>query len=132
MAQTKLRKEQFNIGLPFSVRLLDSATSQATGTSIGGDYRPFRTAVTLTNVRCYCDTAGTTGVFTVDINEGGVSILSTKLTVDSGEKTSETAATPAVISDTSIAADAIITFDIDGIQTTPAKGLVVVLEYIIP
>jgi hypothetical protein len=61
--------------------------------------------------------AGTTsGLTTVDINEGGVSILSTKLSIDYGEKTSTTAATPSVISDTSLADDAEITVDIDAIS----------------
>lgn len=114
----------------FMVRLLDSTTNQATGTTIGGDYRLSNKAITVKAVGCYCDTAGTTGTFTVDINEAGTSILSTKITVDSTEKSSETAATPPVISDTAIAADAVVTFDIDAIQTTPAKGLVVWIDYI--
>lgn len=63
-----------------------------------------------------------------DINEGGSSILSTKLSVDAGEKTSTTAATPAVISDTSLADDAEITIDIDQIGSSSAgKGLKIVL-----
>lgn len=47
----------------------------------------------------------------------------------SGEKTSLTAATPAVISDTAIADDAEITIDIDAVGTTPAKGLKVHIYY---
>lgn len=63
-----------------------------------------------------------------DINEGGSSILSTKLSVDAGEKTSTTAATPAVISDTSLADDAEITIDIDQIGSSSAgKGLKIAL-----
>jgi hypothetical protein len=65
----------------------------------------------------------------VDINEGGNSILSTKLSIDAGEKTSTTAATPAVISDSSLAEDAEISFDIDAVgSTTPGKGLKVTLK----
>lgn len=53
--------------------------------------------------------------------------------LDATEKTSETAATPAVISDSAIVADAIITFDIDGIASgTVGKGLVVWMEVTIP
>lgn len=64
----------------------------------------------------------------VDINEGGVSILSTKLSIDAGEKTSTTAATPAVISDATLADDAEITIDIDQVGSTVAgAGLKVVL-----
>jgi hypothetical protein len=114
----------------FMVRLVEAATDQATGTSIGGDYRISNRAITIKAVGSYCDTAGTTGVYTVDINEAGSTILSTKITVDSTEKSSETAATAPVISDTSIAADAVITFDVDGVQTTKAKGLVVWIDYV--
>jgi len=114
----------------FMVRLLSSATAQTTGTTIGGDYRISNRAITVKAVGAYVDTAGTTGVCTFDINEAGSTILSTKITIDSTEKSSETAATPPVISDTAIAADAIVTFDIDGIQTTPANGLVVWIDYV--
>jgi len=45
------------------------------------------------------------------------------------EKTSETAAASPVISDSAIAADAILTFDIDGIASgTAGKGLVIRLK----
>lgn len=85
-------------------------------------------AFTLTGVRASLVTAQASGtVFTVDINEGGVSILSTKVTIDNGEKTSATAATPAVISDASLADDAEITIDIDQIGDGTARGLKVYL-----
>jgi len=66
-------------------------------------------------------------IFTVDINDGGTTILSTKLTIDNTEKTSTTAETPAVISDTALADDAEITIDIDQVGDGTAKGLKVVL-----
>lgn len=114
----------------FMVRLLSSTTAQTTGTTIGGDYRISNRAITIKAVGAYVDTAGTTGVCTFNIKEAGTTILSTKITIDSTEKTSETAATPPVISDASIAADAIVTFDIDGIQTTPANGLTIWVDYV--
>ena len=58
-------------------------------------------------------TAGTGALLTVDINEAGATILSTKLTFDASETTSTTAVTPVVISDVNLADDAIITVDID-------------------
>jgi hypothetical protein len=111
--------------------LKDKDTSLATGTSIGGDFRiPGNRPITITKVGAYVDTAGTTGVTTFDINEAGTSILSTKITIDSGEKTSQTAVTAPVISDSVIAADAILTFDIDGISTgTVPKGLKIYVEF---
>jgi hypothetical protein len=63
----------------------------------------------------------------VDINEEGTSILSTKLTIDNTEKSSATAATPPVISDTALGDDAEITIDIDQIGNGTAKGLKVML-----
>ena len=63
-------------------------------------------------------TAGTGGaLLTVDINESGVTILSTKLTFDATETTSVSAATPVVISDVNLAADSIITVDVDTLDT---------------
>lgn len=74
-------------------------------------------AFTLTDIRATVTVAPTTsGTLTVDVNEGGTSILSTKLTIDVGEKTSTTAATPAVISDTALADEGIITIDVDAIS----------------
>jgi hypothetical protein len=79
-------------------------------------------------VRASLSTAQASGsIFTVDINEGGTSVLSTKLTIDNTEKTSTTAATPAVISDSALADDAEITIDIDQIGDGTAKGLKVIL-----
>jgi hypothetical protein len=72
---------------------------------------------TLTGVRASVTTVGTGSVITVDINEGGSTILSTKLTIDATEKTSTTAATAAVISDTTLADDAEITIDIDTVDS---------------
>lgn len=114
------------------IRLLDKDTSHTVSSEIGGDFR-FTEAMTVTGVSCYFDTAGTTSVTTLDINEAGTTILSTKLTVDATEKTSVTASTPAVISDSAIAANAIITFDLDGIASgTAGKGLTIELEATTP
>lgn len=66
-------------------------------------------------------------IFTVDVNENGASILSTKLTIDNTETTSVTASTPPVLSDTSLADDSLITIDIDQIGTSGATGLKVAL-----
>lgn len=100
----------------------DEGTALTTGTSKVTFDIPYN--VTLTNVYAGLNVAQTSGsIFTVDVNEGGVSILSTKLTVDNGETTSSTAATPCVISDPAIAAFAKVTVDIDQIGDGTAKGL---------
>jgi hypothetical protein len=80
-------------------------------------------AFTVTGVRASLTGACTTGTFTVDINESGTTILSTKLTFDATEKTTETAATPAVVSDSALADDAEITIDVDDDGDSTATGL---------
>jgi hypothetical protein len=109
-------------GLPVDLYLPvgDETTTITTGTSKLTFRMPF--AMTVTGVRASVNTVSSSGLPTVDINEGGVSLLSTKLTIDANEKTSQTAATPAVISDPDLADDAEITVDID-VAGTGAKGL---------
>lgn len=78
----------------------------------------------LTGIRASLSTAQTSGAtFTVDVNEGGTSILSTKLTFDNTERTTTTATTLPVLSDTVLADDAEITVDVDQIGDGTAKGL---------
>lgn len=77
-------------------------------------------ACTIQAVRLSCTTAPTGSIAIVDINEGGTSILSTKLSIDATELTSLDAATAVVISDTSIAANAAMTVDFDQIGSTVA------------
>lgn len=112
---------------PLIVACSDETTALAAGTTKVTFRLPY--AMTLTEVpRASLTTAQTSGsIFTVDINENGTSILSTKLTIDNGEKTSTTAATPAVLSDTALANDAEITVDIDQVGDSTAKGLKVTL-----
>jgi len=112
------------IGLPEAIQAAcsDETTALTTGTSKVTFRMPFK--MNLTEVRASLTTAQTSGsIFTVDINESGASILSTKLTIDNTEKTSVTATTPAVISDIALADDAEITVDIDQIGDGTAKGL---------
>lgn len=104
----------------------DEFTSLATGAGQVTFRMPY--AMTLSAVRASLTNAQASGsIFTVDINENGSTILSTKLTIDNTEKTSTTAATPAVISDTSLADDAEITIDVDQIGDGTATGLKVTL-----
>ena len=104
----------------------DETTALTTGTAKITFRMPY--AMTLTAVRASLSTAQASGsIFTVDINEGGTTILSTKLTIDNTEKTSTTAATSAVISDSSLSDDSEITIDIDQIGDGTAKGLKVTL-----
>lgn len=110
--------------VPFflTVAASDETTAITTGTNKVTFRMPAR--VWLTEVRASLVTAQTSGsIFTVDVNEAGSTIFSTALTVDNTEKTSTTAATPAVISDAAIADDAEITVDVDQVGDGTAKGL---------
>jgi hypothetical protein len=107
-----------------------AVSDETTPLTTGGDKITFRMpfAFTLVAVRASVTTAPTGSAIQVDINEGGASILSTKLTIDATTKTSTTAGTPAVISDASLADDAEITIDIDQVGSTIAgAGLKVYL-----
>lgn len=100
----------------------DETTDLTTGTAKATFRMP--DAMALTSVRATVTTAPVGSVLTVDINEAGSTILSTKLTIDASEKTSSTAATAAVISDAALADDAEITIDIDGVgSSTAGAGL---------
>lgn len=85
----------------------------------------------LTAVHAEVATAGTTGLSTFDINRNGTAMLSTKLTIDSGETGSDTAVTAAIINtaqdDTAV--NDVITIDIDGVSTTKPKGLVITMTF---
>jgi hypothetical protein len=109
-------------GLPvlIGVACSDETTAITTGTAKVTFRAPY--AFTLTAVRATLTTVSSSGTPTVDINESGTTVLSTKLTIDASEKTSTTAATAAVISDSAIADDAEITIDIDT-AGTGAAGL---------
>lgn len=102
----------------------DETTAITTGNAKVSFRMPY--AFTLTGVRAMLATASSSGIPTVNIKEAGTTIFSTKLTIDATELTSTTAAAPAVISDASLADDALITIDID-VAGTGAMGLKVVL-----
>lgn len=106
------------------IAVTDESTAITTGTPKVTFRMPF--AMTLTEVRASLNTASSSGNPAIDINEDGVSILSTVITIDSGAKTSTIATTPPVISDSSLADDAEMTIDIDT-AGTGAKGLKVYL-----
>lgn len=113
-AQTKLPADIFLV-------CSDETTALTTGTKL--TFRmPYR--MTLTRVRASLTTAQASGnIFTVDIHESGVTVLSTKLTIDNTEKTSTTATTREVISDDDLADDSEIQIIIDQVGNGTAAGL---------
>lgn len=97
----------------------DETTAATTGTAKVTFRMPY--AFTLTDIRASCTTAPTGSSATIDVNDGGTSIMTTnKLSIDAGETTTETAATAPTLTDTSLADDAQITIDIDQVGSTVA------------
>lgn len=107
----------------FCFAMSDESTDLTAGTNKIKFRMPY--AFTVTAVRASLSTAATgANLLTVDLNEGGSTILSTKLTFDASETTTTTAATAAVISDNALADDAEISGDVDQIgNTTAGRGL---------
>lgn len=87
----------------------------------------------LTAVRAFVVSAGTTGTLNVQVHNvtSGQNMLSTAMTIDSGELTTATAAAAAVIdgAEDDVATNDVIRIDVDAVHSTPAEGLVVTLEF---
>lgn len=92
----------------------------------------------LTGVAMAVSTAGATGTTDVQIHRvraaASVDMLSTKLTIDSAEVDTSTAATPAVIdaANDDVATGDQIYIDVDAVSTTKAKGLIVEMRFELP
>jgi hypothetical protein len=113
------------IVMPIGVALSDETTALTTGAGKAVIHVP--RAYTISSVYAELRTAASTGVTTFDINVGagaGATILSTKLTIDATEETSATAATPAVVSNSALAVNSRVTFDIDAVGTGAAGAKV--------
>jgi len=96
----------------------DETTALTTGTAKITFRMPF--AMTLNageaGVRASLTGAGSTsGTTTIDINEGGSTILSTKCTIDNGDLTSVGASSAVVVSDVNLEDNSSITVDIDAV-----------------
>lgn len=117
--------------------VFDFATNTATGD--GKFYFSVPSSLdgmNLVEVHAEVVTAGTTGTTDIQIHNltQTADMLSTKLTIDSGETGSDTAATPAVIDATNddVATNDVIRIDVDAVSTTPAQGLIVTLIFRLP
>ena len=114
----------------FPVTLCYTVGDETTDLTAAADKKTVRApwAFTFTGILASVSTAPTGAAILVDVNDGGTTVISTKVMIDVTESTSTTATTPYVISDSAIAADAEITIDIDQIGSSAAgKGLKVCL-----
>tara|TARA_R110000822_G_scaffold117225_1_gene249326 strand:+ start:229 stop:966 length:738 start_codon:yes stop_codon:yes gene_type:complete len=102
-----------------AIALGDEATVLATASTtvpVVTYHMPY--GFTLTDVKVGLTVAGTgAGLVTIDVHEAGTTVLSTKVTVDATEKTSGTATTPMVISDSALAVDSLIEIFVDVVDT---------------
>ena len=102
----------------------DIAFSDETGDLTTGDNKATfhmpNYATTLLEVSIGVTTAPTGSTAIFDLTEAGTTVLSTLISIDAGEKTSEDAATPPVISDSSLAANALMSVNIDQIGSSVA------------
>ena len=121
------------------IMVFDTTVEVATGDAAGGVL--FRVPSTLNGfdlvgVAATVGTAGTTGTLDIQIHNvtDTADMLSTKLTIDSGETDSSTAATAAVIdtSNDDVATGDLIRIDVDAVQTTQPLGLFVELQFRLP
>lgn len=116
-------------------------TGATTDTAVNDSQAFFRipeelNGMNLTGVAASVYTAGTTGTTDIQIRNktDSVDMLSTKLTIDSGETDTSTAATPAVIDTTKddVVTGDILAIDVDAVSTTKAKGLYIQLRFELP
>lgn len=120
-----------------SIQVFDGATDTVTGD--GKFYFTIPEEINgmnLVGVHAAVVTAGTTNTTDIQIANvtDSVDMLSTKLTIDSGETSSATAATAAVIDTTKddVVTNDLLRIDVDAVSTTPAKGLIVRLRFALP
>jgi len=129
------------------VEVFAAGTAATTGDGKAYFYVPAAlNGMNLIGVNAQVYTAGTTNTLNVDIARcaaaatGNVcsgtvaDMLTTNITVDSGENSSNNAAAAPVIdtANDDVATGQVIRFDIDAIQTTPSQGLVVSLWFQLP
>ncbi|MEL6317754.1 MAG: tail fiber protein, partial [Pseudomonadota bacterium] len=102
--------------------LSDETTALAAATGVLTDRAPF--AMTISDVRISVGAAPAGAPVEVDVKKNGVSIFTTRPTIDAGETTSTTAAVPAELSTATLADDDELSFDIVGVgSSTAGAGL---------
>jgi len=113
----------------FIIAASDESTALTTGTAKVSFRIPYGFVLKAgaAGITASCNQAPTGAILTVDVNEAGTTILSTKLTIAISSTTSVGGTAP-VISDVNLAANALMTVDIDQIGSTNAgTGLKITL-----
>jgi hypothetical protein len=106
----------------FVVACSDETSDLETGDDKAQIRLPFQ--FELTSISANVNTAPVGSTISVQVQEDGSDILSTPITIDASETTSELAAVPPVISDSTLASNSIISIDLDQIgSSTAGTGL---------
>lgn len=127
-----------NYGIEYiQVALFAPGTDAATGDGKAYVHVPPKlNGWNLVYVHAFNPIAGTTGTQDIQIHNltDAQDMLSTKITIDSTETGSDTAATAAVIDTTKddVATNDILRIDVDAVQTTKGKGTVCTLGFQLP
>jgi len=108
-----------------SFAISDETTQITTGTSKLTVYVPY--AATITDVQVSLSQSGSATINTFNIKKNGTTIFSTKPTIDINEFHTSTAATPRVITGTSVSIYDKLTVDIDTIGTGSAGAKIYIL-----
>jgi hypothetical protein len=113
--------------VPLGFAISDETTNLSTGTDKLIYYMP--RAFTIVSIHACVSVAPTGSTIIIDVNEAGTSIMTTnKLSIDVSEFDTTTAATQPALTDTTIAAGAKLSFDIDQVGSTiTGKGAKVTL-----
>jgi hypothetical protein len=118
-------------------RVIEFTTDITTGD--GKDYIHIPTemdGMNLVGLHAEVITAGTTGTTDIQVHNvtQAADMLTTKLTIDSTETGSDTAATAAVIdtANDDVAENDVLRIDVDAVSTTAPKGLIVTLKFKLP
>ncbi len=114
-------------------RCVGDTTNTSVANIVGGYLvMPFDGYILDGGIGATVDTAGTTGTMTIDANKNGTAILSTKISIETTETDSRTAATQPVLKPDMkkfLIGDR-FSFDIDAIASTPAKGLTIYMNVV--
>lgn len=128
-SQDKFLRGDGTFGAPlesFICKITDDATAVTAGA--GKFYFDFPYAFHIVSVSASLAQPQLSGSpFLVDINKDGVSILSTRISIDNTEISSSTASTQPVVSIADMATNSRIVIDIDSVGDGNAKGLTVTI-----
>jgi hypothetical protein len=122
-AAPTFQSEALRIPIFFS----DQTTDWTTGLKVTFTWRFGTTTLSSTPIDCVTAPTGSAAQF--DVKKNGTTIYSTKPTIDAGETSTGTAATPAAFSTTSLANGDIVTIHIDQVGST-IKGQGGVLTFV--